>query len=297
MEEDDAPDRTPQLYRTLPDQALDHDRAVHTLRYPPEDRCQGAGTVQARRSLGAPGKASPSPPRSTPHRSRHRRRVVGGEAPASALGASAALTLRGSAPPGSRVAGRPGALFRHAGRSRPKQRRRRPHHPGARARHTGSPNEVWRADFTGQCRPGDGLYGSPLPVAGASARDRLGCAARLSPTPVEAPPLCARLFRADGVPGARRTDNGAPLATPALCGLATLRVWWITRGRRHQRIAPGRPEQNGRHARRHRALKAGATRPPARHQTAQQARCARCGQEGHHERPHEARGQRPPAAL
>ena len=37
-----------------------------------------AGTFQARRSLGAPGKASHSPPLSTPHRSRTRRSVVGG---------------------------------------------------------------------------------------------------------------------------------------------------------------------------------------------------------------------------
>jgi putative transposase len=50
-----------------------------------------------------------------------------------------------------------GELFRTAGLSRPKQRPRRPQHPGAPALHAGSPNEVWSADFTGQCRPGDGV--------------------------------------------------------------------------------------------------------------------------------------------
>jgi putative transposase len=190
-----------------------------------------------------------------------------------------------------------GALFRKAGLSRPKQRRRRPHHPGAPALHTSSPNEVWTADFTGQFRTGDGLYCYPLTVADAYSRDLLGCSARLSTRQVEAQPVFERLFREYGLPGAIRPDNGAPFATPAFCGLSKLSVWWITLGIRHQRIEPGRPEQNGRHERMHRTLQADATRPPERNQTAQQARFDRFCQEYNHERPHEALGQRPPAAL
>jgi putative transposase len=190
-----------------------------------------------------------------------------------------------------------GALFRNAGLSRPKQRRRRPHHPGAPALHTGSPNEVWTADFKGQFRTGDGLYCYPLTVADAYSRYLLGCSARLSTKQVEAQPIFERLFREYGLPGAIRTDNGAPFATPAFCGLSKLSVWWIKLGIRHQRIEPGRPEQNGRHERMHRTLKAEATRPPERNQTAQQARFDRFCQEYNHERPHEALGQRPPAAL
>jgi putative transposase len=190
-----------------------------------------------------------------------------------------------------------GALFRKAGLSRPKQRRRRPHHPGAPALHTGSPNEVWTADFKGQFRTGDGLYCYPLTVADAYSRYLLGCSARLSTKQVEAQPIFERLFREYGLPGAIRTDNGAPFATPAFCGLSKLSVWWIKLGIRHQRIEPGRPEQNGRHERMHRTLKAEATRPPERNQTAQQARFDRFCQEYNHERPHEALGQRPPAAL
>jgi putative transposase len=190
-----------------------------------------------------------------------------------------------------------GALFRKAGLSRPKQRWRRPHHPGAPALHTSSPNEVWTADFKGQFRTGDGLYCSPLTVADAYSRYLLGCAARLSTTQVEAQPIFERLFHEYGVPGAIRTDNGAPFATPAFCGLSKLSVWWIKLGIRHQRIEPGRPEQNGRHERMHRTLKAEATRPPERNQAAQQARFDRFCQEYNHERPPEAVGQRPPAAL
>jgi putative transposase len=94
-----------------------------------------------------------------------------------------------------------------------------------------------------------------------------------------------------------RTDNGAPFATPAFCGLSKLSVWWIKLGIRHQRIEPGRPEQNGRHERRHRTLKTDATGPPERNQASQQARFDRFCREYNPERPHEALGQRPPASL
>jgi hypothetical protein len=141
------------------------------------------------------------------------------------------------------------------------------------------------------------VYGSPLTVADAYSRELLGCTARLSTRQVEAQPVFERLCREYGRPEAIRTDNGAPFATPAFCGLSTRSVWWITLGIRHQRIEPGRPEQHGRHERLHRPLKAAATRPPEQHQAAQQARVDRCCREYHPERPHEALGQRTPAAL
>jgi transposase InsO family protein len=67
-------------------------------------------------------------------------------------------------------------------------------------------------------------------------------------------------FREFGLP-AIRTDNGPPFASMTLGGLSKLAVWWIRLGIRPERIAPGRPEQNGRHERMHRTLKAEATKP------------------------------------
>jgi putative transposase len=133
-------------------------------------------------------------------------------------------------------------------------------------------------------------------VADADSRLLFGCSARLSTKPAAARPIFARLFREYGLPDALRTDNGAPFATPAFCGLSTLSVWWSKRGLRQQRIEPGRPEQNGRHERLPRTLTAEATRPPEYHPYAQQARCDRFGREYHEERPPAALNYRTPAS-
>ena len=77
-------------------------------------------------------------------------------------------------------------------------------------------------------------------------------------------------FREYGLPQAIRTDNGAPFATRALAGLSRLAVWWIKLGIVPERIQAGHPEQNGRHERMHRTLKAEATQPPASNRRQQQ---------------------------
>ena len=49
-------------------------------------------------------------------------------------------------------------------------------------------------------------------------------------------------------------------------------VWWIRLGILPELIAPASPQQNGRHERMHRTLKAEATRPPSANLQAQQTR-------------------------
>ena len=60
---------------------------------------------------------------------------------------------------------------------------------------------------------------------------------------------------------------------------------------------PGRPDQNGRHERMHRTLKAETARPPASSMRAQQARFDRFRDEYNNVRPHEAIGQATPSTL
>lgn len=62
-------------------------------------------------------------------------------------------------------------------------------------------------------------------------------------------------------------------------------------------IEPGKPQQNGRHERMHRTLKAEATRPPAARLGTQQRKFNRFREEFNHERPHEALDQETPASV
>src|SRR5436190_1226269 len=86
-----------------------------------------------------------------------------------------------------------------------------------------------------------------------------------------------------GLPRGIRTDNGVPFATTALGRLSTLSVWWIRLGILPELIAPASPQQNGRHERMHRTLKAEATRPPSANLQTQQVRFNRFRHEYNHD--------------
>jgi Integrase core domain/Helix-turn-helix domain len=105
-----------------------------------------------------------------------------------------------------------------------------------------------------------------------------------------------RLFRERGVPGAIRSDNGVPFASPnALFNLSKLSVWWLRLGIAIERIKPGHPQQNGRHERMHLTLKKETTRPPGANSLQQQARFNPFVREFNTERPREALAMKCPA--
>ncbi len=94
-----------------------------------------------------------------------------------------------------------------------------------------------------------------------------------------------------------RTDNGAPFAGKGLLGLSKLSLSWTKLGIVHERIQPGRPQQNGRHERMHRTLKEDTTKPPALTLRLQQKKFDRFRQIFNHERPHEGINNAVPASL
>lgn len=160
-----------------------------------------------------------------------------------------------------------------------------------------SPNEVWTADFKGHFRLGTGPYCFPLTVADVYSRFLLGCTALRTTDAIPARAVFERVFSEYGLPRVIRTDNGTPFAAPAALGqLSSLAVWWIRLGIQPERITPGRPQQNGRHERMHRTLKAETAKPPAHSWRGQQQRFDRFRQCFNAERPHEALGQQPPAS-
>lgn len=182
-------------------------------------------------------------------------------------------------------------------RERMSERRRRPRYvvpltqPLAAAH---QPNEVWSADFKGWFRTADGSRCDPLTIIDNYSRWVLCC--RITPpTDAGVRPWCERIFREYGLPRALRTDNGTPFASSGAAQLTRLSVWWLKLGIQLDRIAPGHPEQNGRHERFHRTLQDETAQPPAATVAQQQRRFDRMRREFNEARPHEALGQQPPA--
>jgi putative transposase len=177
--------------------------------------------------------------------------------------------------------------------------RRRPHqgHPGKPDTPMDQPNAVWTTDFKGQFKTLDGLYCYPLTVADGFSRFLLGCQGLYSTSSELSKPVFVRLFQEYGLPNIMRSDNGAPFATTAIARLSKLSVWWIRLGIFPELIEPAHPQQNGRHERMYRTLKAETTRPPAANLRAQQRRFNEFRNEFNHLRPHEAIGLEPPASL
>ena len=178
-----------------------------------------------------------------------------------------------------------------------RRRRRVPGHPGQPLTPMTAPNRIWTADFKGQFKTRNGVYCYPLTIVDGFSRYLLACQGLLSTTVALARPTFLRLFQEYGLPDLIRTDNGVPFATTALGRLSTLSVWWIRLGIRPELIEPASPQQNGRHERMHRTLKAEATRPPSANLQAQQIRFNRFRHEYNNDRPHEALNQETPASC
>lgn len=179
----------------------------------------------------------------------------------------------------------------------PRGRRRTvPHGSHALAPIT-APNETWTTDFKGEFRTGDRRYCYPLTLRDGFSRYVLRCDALLSRSYVLTRRRFERAFAEYGLPVRIRSDNGGPFAGPGLGRLSRLNVWWMRLGIVPERIALGRPEQNGSHEQFHRVLKAETTRPPAATATAQQRRFSGFCREYNEERPHESLADAAPATC
>jgi putative transposase len=187
-------------------------------------------------------------------------------------------------------------LVRH-GRVRRRRRSQVRAHPGRPQTPITGPNVVWSVDFKGQFKTGAGRYCYPLTVQDAYSRCLLACEGLDGPLLQPTQQVFRRLFRTYGLPERIRSDNGQPFASCALGRLSQLSVWWIRLGIRPELIEPASPQQNGRHERMHKDLKAETTRPAAASRRAQQHRFDVFRHTYNHVRPHEALDQHRPAAL
>jgi transposase InsO family protein len=187
-----------------------------------------------------------------------------------------------------------GEILRRAGLTGSRRRRRRAPPTLGGLTVPEAPNAQWAADHKGWVTLGDGARCEPLTITDGFSRYLIGLHPCGGVSEAEARPVFERAFAEHGLPEVIRSDNGAPFAANSVTGLTQLGVWWAKLGIRHERIAPGRPQQNGRHERFHLTLLE-AMRPAAADLADQARRFAAFAREYNEERPHEALKQVPPA--
>ena len=159
-------------------------------------------------------------------------------------------------------------------------------------------NQTWGIDYKGWFRTGDGKRCEPLTMNESVSRKLLRLVAMERIDGVRVRAVMESAFREYGLPDAMRSDGGVPFASNAPGGLSELSVWWIRLGIRHERIAPGKPCQNGRLERFHLSLIRESLDHRVGHDLAAQARIfARYRVEFNRDRPHQALGMRMPDSI
>lgn len=189
-----------------------------------------------------------------------------------------------------------GDILKQAGLITPVKRRRRPIDQQRPFAAVTAANDEWSTDFKGWFRTADQERIDPLTIADGYSRFLIDVRI-VPPTIAGVLPAFTEAFRAYGLPRAIRCDNGAPFGSRGAGGLTRLSAWWLKLGVQPRFIRPASPQENGRHERMHRTLKAQTSRPKAASAAEQQARFDGFRRHYNEERPHEALGQRLPAEL
>ncbi len=157
-------------------------------------------------------------------------------------------------------------------------------------------NQVWSADYKGKFLMGNKIYCHPLTIADSKSRFLFTAKGHYNETFKAAKAEFTKVFRKYGIPKQIHTDNGSPFGSVRSIGRFTrLSYWFIELGIMPVFSDPAHPEQNGRHERMHRDLKAACAKPAAYDLKAQQRRLNHFVKEYNHIRPHEALDMETPA--
>lgn len=160
------------------------------------------------------------------------------------------------------------------------------------------PNQFMSADFKGKFPMGNRQYCNPLTIADTFSRYLFAIQALERPDTESCKPIFDKVFREYGLPEYLHTDNGAPFGNAnSLRRMTQFSVWIMDVGSTPVYSDPAHPEQNGRHERMHRDLKAQATRPAAANLRAQQKKFNEFLLEYNTVRPHEALDMKTPANV
>ena len=159
-------------------------------------------------------------------------------------------------------------------------------------------NEVWSADYKGKFKMGNMQYCHPLTISDSKSRFLFTAKAHLHEDFESAKAEFTKVFRRYGLPKQIHTDNGGPFGSVnSIQRYTRLSYWFIELGILPVFSDPAHPEQNGRHERMHRDLKAACAMPSANDMATQQRKLNSFVKEYNTVRPHEALGMETPAHV
>tara|TARA_R110000868_G_scaffold195381_1_gene441052 strand:+ start:121 stop:1302 length:1182 start_codon:yes stop_codon:yes gene_type:complete len=159
-------------------------------------------------------------------------------------------------------------------------------------------NEVWSADYKGKFLMGNKIYCHPLTIADSKSRFLFSAKGHYHEDLKSAKTEFTKVFRKYGIPQQIHTDNGSPFGSVrAIQRFTQLSYWFIELGIMPVFSDPAHPEQNGRHERMHRDLKAACAKPSAYDLKAQQRSLNHFVKEYNNIRPHEALNMETPASA
>lgn len=159
-------------------------------------------------------------------------------------------------------------------------------------------NQVWSADYKGKFKMGNLKYCHALTIADSKSRFLFTAKAHISENFKSVKTEFTRVFRRYGLPKQIHTDNGSPFgAITSVQRFSKLSFWFIDLGILPVFSDPAHPEQNGRHERMHRDLKAACAKPSANDIRSQQCKLNAFVEEYNNLRPHEALNMETPASV
>ena len=166
-------------------------------------------------------------------------------------------------------------------------------------KHATTPNSLWSMDFKGWFRLADRMRVDPLTITDNYSRYLLCCRGLEKQTSALTWKWLLRTFEEFGLPDDMRVDNGQPWTAPkGQLNLTVLSANILRLGIGVERIARGKPQENGRHERFHFTLQNETVLPPASNLRAQQQRFERFKLEYNDDRPHDAVAcSRPPSSV
>ena len=159
-------------------------------------------------------------------------------------------------------------------------------------------NEIWSVDYKGKFRLGNKKYCHPLTIQDKKSRFIIACDGHYGETYEHVKRAYIKAFRSFGKPLYMHSDNGIPFGqVRSVKRFTKLSYWLIDHGILPLFSDTASPQQNGKHERMHRDLKAYCTKPPKHTLTKQQILMDAFKTEYNTIRPHESLQMKTPSTI